>query len=220
MEAGKKQAWDYLWYALYAFGGLGLELLLAGLVEPLWMGHKSFGEYTGAEQITHWLLTCLCWGAAAALLIYFSRKKLRFELAPAGRPGPAGILGAAALAGVCVALNALDWGTLKILGELEEKGWALFFFQYLYYLFEVGLVLLIAAFGQAFAEGLLGRQSPVPFGGLLLCCTWGAVHILSKGSLQAGLGTMAFSLLYGGIYLLLGRNAGYSYTAMALAFIL
>ena len=119
-----------------------------------------------------------------------------------------------------MALNALDWGTLKILGELEEKGWALFFFQYLYYLFEVGLVLLIAAFGQAFAEGLLGRQSPVPFGGLLLCCTWGAVHILSKGSLQAGLGTMAFSLLYGGIYLLLGRNAGYSYTAMALAFIL
>ena len=106
------------------------------------------------------------------------------------------------------------------LGELEEKGWALFFFQYLYYLFEVGLVLLIVAFGQAFAEGLLGRQSPIPFGGLLLCCTWGAVHILSRGSLQAGLGTMAFSLLYGGIYLLLGRNAGYSYTAMALAFIL
>ena len=89
MEAGKKQAWDYLWYALYAFGGLGLELLLAGLVEPLWMGHKSFGEYTGAEQITHWLLTCLCWGAAAALLIYCpGRSSVSNWRPPDGRDRP------------------------------------------------------------------------------------------------------------------------------------
>lgn len=35
MKAKQKITWDYLWYALYAFAGLGLELLLAGVVEPL-----------------------------------------------------------------------------------------------------------------------------------------------------------------------------------------
>lgn len=127
---------------------------------------------------------------------------------------------AAALAVVCIVLNAIDWGTLKIVGEFEKKGPLLSCFQYLYYLFGIGLVLLIVIFGQRFAEGLLGQESRIPFGGILLCCTWGMVHILSKGSLQAGLGTMIFALLYGVIYLLLNRNTKCAYAAMALAFVL
>ena len=34
MKNAKITAWDYLWYALYAFAGLGLELFLLGVVEP------------------------------------------------------------------------------------------------------------------------------------------------------------------------------------------
>ena len=113
----------------------------------------------------------------------------------------------------------MDWGTLKILGEWQRKGPWLFWFQYLYYLAEGGLVFLIVAFGQKWGEGLLGKKTVFPFGGLVLCCTWGMIHIFSQGSLYAGAGVMAFSLCYGGIYLLLGRDGLKSYGMMALAFL-
>ena len=57
-------------------------------------------------------------------------------------------------------------------------------------------------------------------GGIVLCCTWKAIHILSKGSIFTGLGVMVFALLYGCMYLLLNRNAKYSYLAMAVAFMI
>lgn len=96
----------------------------------------------------------------------------------------------------------------------------MFWFQYLYYLAEVGLVFLIVAAGQKWGEGLLGKKTVFPFGGLVLCCTWGMIYIFSQGSLYTGAGVMAFSLCYGGIYLLLGRDGLKSYGMMALAFLL
>lgn len=220
MKIGKKCSWDYFWYALYAFAGLGLELLLAGFVEPLWVGQKGFSEYTTVERIVHWLLTSLCWGIMILLLARFSKTKLQFDLICSQIPRRTSILVAAVLVIVCVTLNATDWETVKIVGEFTKKGPILFVFQYIYYLFEVGLVFLIVAFGQQFAESLLGRESRIPFGGILLCCTWGAIHIMSQGSLYTGLGVMVFALLFGAIYLLLSRNTKYSYLAMALAFMI
>lgn len=82
------------------------------------------------------------------------------------------------------------------------------------------MVFLIVAFGQKWGEGLLGKKTVFPFGGLVLCCTWGMIHIFSQGSLYTGAGVMAFSLCYGGIYLLLGRDGLKSYGMMALAFLL
>ena len=38
MSKTENKSWDFLWYALYAFAGLGLELLLHGLVEPVLFG--------------------------------------------------------------------------------------------------------------------------------------------------------------------------------------
>lgn len=170
-----------MWYALYAFAGLGLELLLLGLVEPVLFGGTASSDYSDTQRILHWLLTILCWGAMIALLTHFSKRKLQFDPL-ARRPFSKKGLGAAAvLAAVCVLLNALDWGTLKIVGEWQSKGALLFFFQYVYYLFEIGLVFLIVAFGQRFAEGLLRKESRIPFGGLVLCFTWGIIHMLSQG---------------------------------------
>ena len=127
---------------------------------------------------------------------------------------------AVGLAALCILLNALDWGTLKVIGEFQKKGPLLFAGQYLYYAFEVVLVLLIAAFGQRFWEALRKGRSRFPFGGVVLCCTWGAIHTLSRGSLSTGLGVMAFGLMYGAIYVLLGRDARTSYLAMLAAFVI
>ena len=148
-----------------------------------------------------------CWGLTAALLVRQAEKKLGFSLLEA-RPVPRKGAGLAiGLAALCILLNALDWGTLKVIGEFQKKGPLLFAGQYLYYAFEVVLVLLIAAFGQQFWEALRKGRSQFPFGGVVLCCTWGAIHTLSRGSLSTGLGVMAFGLMYGAIYVLLGRDA-------------
>ena len=107
-----------------------------------------------------------------------------------------------------------------MIGEFQKKWPLLFAGQYLYYAFEVVLVLLIAAFGQQFWEALRKGRSQFPFGGVVLCCTWGAIHTLSRGSLSTGLGVMAFGLMYGAIYVLLGRDARTSYLAMLAAFVI
>ena len=220
MKNAKITAWDYLWYALYAFAGLGLELFLLGVVEPFLFGNISSDEYSVFQRIIHWTLTMICWGSIAALLVYFAGKKLDFHILRNVSVTKKGVLAALVLVIVCIAVNAIDWGTLKIIGEFQQKGPLLFLFQYLYYAFEIGLVFLITAFGQGFAEMLLKRKSMIPFGGIVLCCTWGAIHMLSQGSVATGLGVMVFALLYGLIYIFLNRSAKYSYTAMLLAFIL
>ena len=187
VKRDKSSPWEFLWYALYAFAGLGLELVLMGGVEPALFGGTPPSRYTAAHTLLHWGMTMACWGLTAAL---------------------------------CILLNVLDWGTLKVIGEFQKKGPLLFAGQYLYYAFEVVLVLLIAAFGQQFWEALRKGRSQFPFGGVVLCCTWGAIHMLSRGSLSTGLGVMAFGLMYGAIYVLLGRDARTSYLAMLAAFVI
>ena len=74
MNKTGKKSWDFLWYALYAFAGLGLELLLLGLVEPMLFGGTASSDYSDTQRILHWLLTTLCWGAMIALLTHFSKR--------------------------------------------------------------------------------------------------------------------------------------------------
>lgn len=213
-------AWDFFGYALYAFGGLGLEVLLICAVEPFLFGTGSAAEYTSAQNMIHWGMTILCWGALTVWLVRGARKKLSFDPLQTAKPDGKDIALSGLLGAACVALNAWDWGGLKLLGELGSKPPLLFCMQYLYYFFEVALVLLIVVFGQKFAEALLRRESRFPWGGVVLCCTWGAVHILTKGSVATGAGVMVFSLAYGEIFLLLRRNAVWSYGMLAAAFIL
>ena len=218
--ASKKEpsAWDYLWYALYAFAGLGLEMVLLGLIEPLFLGNAD--GYGAPERILHWTLTILCWAAVIVLLVKSSRKRLHYDVRSSSQPSAGGICFSAVLTAACIFLNACDWGTLKIVGEFSRKGLLEFLFQYLYYAFEIGLVFLIVVFGQRFFEALLKKKSRVPFGGIVLCCTWGAIHILSRGNVLTGLGVMAFALIYGMSYLALSRNTKAAFLAMLAAFII
>ena len=96
MSKTENKSWDFLWYALYAFAGLGLELLLLGLVEPVLFGGTTSGDYSDTQRILHWLLTILCWGAMIALLTHFSKHKLQFDPL-ARRPFSKKGLGAAAV---------------------------------------------------------------------------------------------------------------------------
>ena len=175
VKRDKSSPWEFLWYALYAFAGLGLELVLMGGVEPALFGGAPPSRYTAAHTLLHWGMTMACWGLTAALLVRQAEKKLGFSLLEA-RPVPRKGAGLAiGLAALCILLNALDWGTLKVIGEFQKKGPLLFAGQYLYYAFEVVLVLLIAAFGQRFWEALRKGRSQFPFGGVVLCYIWSMI---------------------------------------------
>ncbi len=216
----KIQPWVYLWYALYAFAGLGVEMFLIGFIEPILFGNVKSSDYTTIQIMIHWSITILCWGAISFLIIKKSKRKLDFDVTCRSKPTTSKIVLCVILILVCIVINAFDWGTLKIIGEFQKKGFLLFIFQHVYYFFEVILIFLIVAFGQKFFDILLHKKTKIPWGGIILCCTWGAVHILSKASIYTGLIVMVFSILYGLMYVLLERNSNWSYLAITIAFII
>ena len=57
----KPKGWDYMCLALYAFAGLGIEALLAFLIEPFLYG-GALSEWSVLQNIAHWVITCILWG--------------------------------------------------------------------------------------------------------------------------------------------------------------
>lgn len=205
--------------ALLAFAGLGLELLLLLFLEPLVYGVVP-ADFGTAEHIYHWVLTSVVWAAVAALLILFARKQLDFDVfSYKERPGLWGWLLCLAVFAISVTVSVLDWNGLKVLKEFAYNGWLKFIFQYLYYLFEAVLMVLIITFGQRAGELWTGLKK-VPWGGLLLGLTWGLVHMLTKGSLSAGLLSLLYAVFYGVIYIAVRKNVAYAYPLIFLAFVL
>mgnify|MGYP003188410833 CR=1 FL=1 len=47
VKRDKSSPWEFLWYALYAFAGLGLEMVLMGGVEPALFGGTGRGSPLG-----------------------------------------------------------------------------------------------------------------------------------------------------------------------------
>lgn len=212
--------WKYLWYALYAFAILGLEVALVIFVEPILFDGVNMGEYSSMQKVIHWLLTILCWGSLSFLLASRAEKVMHFSVWNREKPQRIYALISIVLIIVCVVMDVFSWGTLKTIAEFHSNGLFLFLFQYLYYFIEVVPVLLIIIFGQKFVEEILKKKSKIPWGGVILGCTWGAVHILTQGSIETGISVMMFSLIFGEIYLLLNRNTKWSYLAVAVAFML
>ena len=224
-NAPVKQA-KWLCAALLAFACLGLEALVLSL-EGLWFS-GSFREWNILQMTLHWLTTSLLWCIAACLLCTWATKQgfAVFNKAPA--PKVSAVLAVFFLVAVCAGVSALSWGGFKPLMEYRSlsehfhgAGLLAFVFQYLYYLAESALILLLIVFGQRWGEAVFCFRGTafVPWGGLLCGLTWGLAHIYTK-SLGTGLALWAVTVLYGAAYLLLGKNARWGYAAVAAMFLL
>lgn len=51
---------DFLGLALYAFAGLGMEVIYAYLLEPIIYG-GSMENWSAGQTICHWIVTCITW---------------------------------------------------------------------------------------------------------------------------------------------------------------
>ncbi|BCJ93165.1 hypothetical protein acsn021_07340 [Anaerocolumna cellulosilytica] len=203
-------AMDYLEYALYAFGGLGLEILVMMLENRFW-GVQS-GEWTVMQHVIHWSITCLIWGVIGyallkkALKIRTENRKINWYAA-----------GAIIIASIVY--TSVTWKGFKPAIELHNNGIVKFAAQYIYYAVESLLILLIIVHGQKAFEKWFKNTKHIPFGALLLAMTWGIIHILTQG-VATGIYACIQAISFGCIYLVLNKDIKYSYIAITFMFML
>lgn len=209
---------DYLGLGLYAFGGLGMEVLYAYLLEPALYG-RTMQEWSPAQTIMHWIITCITWGIFAAVLIRKSGTKYNFPLTDKGAKMTL------VRVGVCIAfiaaafwLDYVTWGGCKVYLEYAGKGLVLFVFQYIYYAFETMLFLLIVVFGQKACEVWFHKEN-FPFGGIICGMTWGLAHMFTKDILT-GVTGLLLGVALGSVYLIVNRDLRKAYIVMFLMFVL
>lgn len=209
---------DYLYLALYAFAGIGLELILVGVTESLF--DVSLKTYTTSQHIIHWVVICIIWLIVGIFLINLASKKYDFNLWE-NKSNLKGwqYIGVAICLVVSIASHYVDWEGFKPILEFQRLGMLKFIFQYIYYLFETLLISQIVIFGQKACEKWFKNET-IPYGGIVLALTWGLMHIVSKGSVAIGLLSAFGGFLYGAAYLVVGKDYKKALPLMYLMFVL
>ena len=204
--------------AMLAFAALGLEVILAFVLDPL-LYHAPMQSWTDLQNISHWIITCALWGLLSFGIICFARKRYGYDLfEKKEKPAVWQWIIVSVLAIASLVYSYWDWNGLKIVREFNANGPLKFVFQYVYYCFEVVLVLLIIVFGQeAFERWFHNRL--IPYGGMLAAVTWGIAHFFTKGS-ATGIGIMISALAYGCVYLQVNRDIRRTYPIIWLMFVL
>ena len=209
---------DYFFLALYAFAGIGLELILAGVMELLF--GVSLETYTVWQNIIHWVVICIVWWIVGRFLIRLSQREYAFDLwEKKSKLKGWQYFGIGICLFVSIASHYINWGGFKPFLEFQRLGVWKFIFQYIYYLFEAFLISLIIIFAQKACE-IWFKKENIPYGGIVLALTWGFMHMVSKGSIVVGLLSVFGGFLYGAAYLVVGKDYRKSLPLMCLMFIL
>lgn len=209
---------DYLYLALYAFAGIGLELVLIGIIEPLF--GVSLETYTTLQNVIHWTVISILWLIAGMFIIRLADKKYGFDLwEHKSRLNGWQYFGIAICLFVSITSHYMDWKGFKFLLEFQRLGMLKFIFQYMYYVFEAFLISLIVIFGQKACETWFHKEN-IPYGGIVLALTWGIMHIVSKGSIAVGLLSAFGGFLYGSAYLVVAKDYRKALPLMCLMFLL
>ena len=218
----KGSGWKYLLLALGAFAGIGLEFVISGI------GYLAFGEFPSFQGphwqlILHWIATCLAWSCAAVLLVRLAKKKMGFDIFKKGEKMKLWQWGAVVLAIVLsLVMSYVAWHmNFKVIREFTANGPLRFTFQYIYYIVETALFLLIIVFGQKAFE-LWTKKRNIPWGGIICGLTWGIAHLISRGFFDPanGIGSAIAGFMFGAAYLLTNRDIKKSWFILFLMFVL
>lgn len=214
----------YFWLSLLSFGAFMLEYLSIFVIEAIVL-HVDIQNYTAHQRSVHCIIMSFMWAVFIGILLLFSKKHYRFPTRGNQEDKISlknWIITLACFTG-CKIMTFIDWHTLKVIGEAQSKTIFQFCAQYLYYIFEVMLVILIIIYGQKAVETFIKKESSIPFGGIILAMTWGIFHFVSRGvgiEIWNGISTIIFCVLSGLIYIKLNRNWLYSYLFIAMGYLL
>lgn len=204
--------------AMSAFAGLGLEVLLAFGIEPMIYG-APINQWTDLQTVIHWTVTCILWGAVSWSIIRFAKEKYNFDIFQRGNKMAVWqwLLIVLFVAGSFI-LSYIEWNGSKVMKEFYANGLLKFIFQYIYYVFETILVMLILVFGQIAFEKWFHKQN-IPYGGMIVAITWGIGHFFTK-DIVTGIVTMIAGLAFGSVYLLTNRDIKKTYPILWIMFVL
>lgn len=119
---------------------------------------------------------------------------------------------------MCLILSYFDWNGNKVIKEFYANDSVKFIFQYIYYIFETILVMLILVFGQNAFEKWFRKQN-IPYGGIIVAIRWGIAHFFTK-DIQTGIGTVISGIAFGSVYLLVNRDIRKAYPILWIMFTL
>ena len=213
----------YMWMSILLFSAFLLEYFALFVIEMFILKMDIF-NYTANQRSIHHLIMFGIWSIYIGCIVFYSKRNLSFpskhiQFIPSAKNYFIAIL---CLLG-CKVMTFIDWQTLKVIGEAQGKDIFQFTTQYMYYIMEVFIVLLIVMFGQIAFETCMGKESNIPFGGIVLAFTWGIFHFVSRGvgiEMWNGISCVIFSILSGIMYLKLGRNYKLSYIFIAIGYLL
>ncbi len=209
---------NYIILSIAVFLCFGLELCLAYFIEPIIYG-VSISQWTEWQNILHWIMTCILWGMGSFAIVKFAKVRYEFDLFQKGnKMNMQQWLVVIVFVIASLLISYFDWNGSKIIKEFYINGCVKFFFQYMYYVFETFLVMLILIFGQkAFEKWFI--KTNIPYGGIILAVTWGVGHFITK-DIITGIVTAIMSLAFGSIYLLVNRDISKAYPILFIMFVL
>ncbi|MDE5817846.1 MAG: hypothetical protein K2I07_00775 [Lachnospiraceae bacterium] len=209
---------NYIILAMLAFACLGLEVVLAFWIEPIIWG-SQINEWTDLQTIIHWVVTCSLWGVASCCIILFAKKKYNFDLFQKGNKMAVWQWALVVIFVIgSLIFSYFDWNGSKVIKEFYANGFVKFIFQYIYYIFETVLVTLILVFGQNAFEKWFHKRN-IPYGGIIVATTWGAVHFFTK-DISGGIVTVIAGLAFGSVYLIVNRDIRKAYPILWIMFVM
>ena len=218
----KEKGWKYFLLSLGAFFGMCTEFIhVYGWETPVFGGPITY-DNEAWQLILHLVVVPLTWVPIAFLLIRTAKNKLGFEVFIKGEKMKLwGIIVVILLIVFSCGTKWLASGEFKPVSEFKYHGALLFTFQYIYYIVETLMFLLIIVFGQK-AFDLWTNKRKVPWGGLICGFTFGAIHLISNGQFDLARGIIAIILgiLFGVAYLVVNRDFWKAYVVLFLLFVL
>ncbi len=219
---------DYFCLGLLCFGGLMFDMFAMG-IDWLIFRNKSIMEFWYVKAF-HSIEVALLWIALIMIMVvWIKRKGVMEELLNLTFNSKTWLyLAIAFIGGIMMTFfeGMVDkpLGALQIIHEytrfIERYGdnaLIVSITQNIYYIAEVGLVVMLLAFMQRAGEKWFGERM-IPYGGVGLMLTWGLGH-LTKG-IVAGLWITGFAFIAGGIFTLNKKSVWATYLFIILVFIL
>ena len=200
------------------------------LVSPLF---ESF--LSGNNWIATVILRVLCiaiWGACALGIVHTARKECSFNLINVKeKPSVLQWILAAAVT-VAFAAYCIWDDHASIPSMIEAIDYVNVITYYAVMVAQSVIITLVIALGQKFGDMAVGKGKYIPYGGIILGLCWGIANIFSNLSyiseglvdfpdvLVSALIMLAYGLVFGVIYLLIGKKTVYSLPLIAVAFVL